>query len=300
MRIAVVLAFALVLGATPAAGQAGSARSERRSIWSGDSAGFAVRWSSSDILVTRIGLKGPPVYSARAVAERDWKERASETSNMTCGEERDVEILSVVGPVMSVLDSTGGYCEGTAHPWAVSRYVAIDLEKSTAATVVGARLTDYFSERDVLAALLADRLVKASVSSSKRPSPTRLTELLTVTAEFPIRVGDCEFELDERSLSSFAFHHLQKDRVAIRLALPYRHEACRGLVAQLGLLLPLPERLKEALARANVRRAGFLMKDQDKVSRGLSTSFETSYGPAVGTPRVRAAHSTTTPFQNAT
>jgi hypothetical protein len=224
------------------------------------------------------------VYSARAVAEAGWRERSKQLHESHCREEREFELLSVVGSVASVLESAGGYCEGTAHPWASSRFTTIDFARSSPQAPVRVAITDVFPEPDVVAALLRDRHVAAAVAASGRTPPKTLAALVTVIADSPIRVGDCEFDFDERALSGFAFHHIAGGRVAVRIALPYRHEVCRGMVAQLGLLLPVPASLAKALARANSRAEGFLMKDQERVSRGLSTSFSTTYGPPSKVP----------------
>jgi hypothetical protein len=199
---------------------------------------------------------------------------------MRCSEDREFELLSVVGRIASVLDSSGGYCAGTAHPWASSVFRAIDLSRSATDAPVQIALTEVFPERDVLAALLADRFVKAALAAAGQATPKSVAQLVEALKDSPVRAGDCEFTFDERALTGFAFHHRERERVAVRLSLPHRHEACRGMNTQLGLLLPVPEDLEGSLARADARTAGFLMKDQARVSRGLSTSLETSYGPA--------------------
>jgi hypothetical protein len=279
MRVVSILVLAFAVSfPTGAEGQT-SRRNRAEAIWKGQSAGFLITWTTSDLVATRIGSKGTPAYSARAVAEKSWAEHKADATDMRCGEDREFGIVSVVGIVVTLLDSSGGFCEGTAHPWATSRYVTIDLAQSSKDAPVPARLTDVFPERDVVTALLADKLVKSALSGSPNATPKTLLELTTALAGSPLRAGDCEFEFDDRAMTGFAFHHIEGDRVAVRVALPYRNEVCRGMITQLGLLLPIPRHLKEAIEKANDRTAGFLMKDQERVSRGLSTSFETSYGP---------------------
>jgi hypothetical protein len=70
------------------------------------------------------------------------------------------------------------------------------------------------------------------------------------------------------------------DRVAVRIALPYRHEVCRGQMTQLGLDLPMPDRLRAELVQAAGQRAGFLLRDLPAIAAGQQTVFQLSASPS--------------------
>jgi hypothetical protein len=79
----------------------------------------------------------------------------------------------------------------------------------------------------------------------------------------------------EHLVRSFAFHHVSGDRVAIRVGIPYATEVCRGTLHQIGLLLPIPEALRQDLERARTGEAGFLMADREgHGALELSASWE--------------------------
>jgi len=58
-------------------------------------------------------------------------------------------------------------------------------------------------------------------------------------------------------LTSFAFHHIKGDQVAVRVGLSHSYEVCRGTFAQVGLYLtPQAELMKQLKA---AQAAGLLM-----------------------------------------
>ena len=134
------------------------------------------------------------------------------------------------------------------------------------------KLTDYFPEKAVFQALLADPGVKKALARREPPlpqSPRSLGELYASFKDEPLDDGECSYELPEDFLTRFAFHHLEEGNVAIRLALPCLGRGLPGpFYLELDLLLPVPETLKEPLALAQTRKAGFLMQDQRRHSGG--------------------------------
>ena len=152
-------------------------------------------------------------------------------------------ILSIVGPYVSYQGMSDGYTQGTAHPWHV---VYFKTKNITTGELV--KLTDLFSERDVLKVLLDDTVIKKGL---KGRSPKTLDEL------FQQMAGRCDFYLDWESLSHFVFHHGKGDMVAVRLGLSHGCEAARGKFTQLGFYLPIPQELRSSLLIAEQK--GLLM-----------------------------------------
>ncbi|MEA2174920.1 MAG: hypothetical protein QOD00_2512 [Blastocatellia bacterium] len=135
------------------------------------------------------------------------------------------------------------------------------------------QLTDYFAEADILKALLADTIIQKALKSSGKPRPQTLAALMKAVYLQSVPVGECDYELSDDLLTRFAFHHLENERVAVRLGLSHAVETCRGSLVELGILLPIPAALKQPLLRAQSGTAGFLMKDQKKIAREQITSF---------------------------
>ena len=159
--------------------------------------------------------------------EQQWDNTESEFSG---------KVLSIVGPYVSYKISSHGYSQGAAHPWAVSHFDTINISTGKKAT-----LTDIFEAKDIYHALIKDNVI---VKALKGATPKNLPELLAKVD------GGCDFYFSKKSLSNFAFHHVNKNRVAVRLGLSHGCEVQRGNLTQIGFYLPIPNQLKEQLTRA--------------------------------------------------
>ena len=136
------------------------------------------------------------------------------------------------------------------------------------------KLTDYFAEQDVLQALLADRVVQKAIAGLNRPTlPRTLAELPELFAPNDYALGDLDSELRPDFLTRFAFHDVEGNKIAVRLGLPPHSGPSRTEHQQLGLLLPIPESLRQDSALAASRRQGFLMLDAARISTGRATTF---------------------------
>lgn len=176
-------------------------------------------------------------------------------------------VLSVVGPWVSYEDSSSGYTGG-AHPYANRIYVTEDVTKGKDAF----SLLDVFPEKEVLKALKADGYVRKYKGDPKAFEGAKTVEALLASLQAGEDCVGFEYGLDNVK-RSVAFHHLEGDKVAVRIAFGYAAEMCRGNMYVVGLLLPIPESLRPALERANTRQEGFLMKDA-KAVKAPSVRFD--------------------------
>lgn len=133
-------------------------------------------------------------------------------------------MLSIVGTVVTFKHTTFGYCGG-AHNLADTRFVSIDLAKGGAPV----RPVDLFDEAKLDEALAADSAWQKAQKNG---------------GEF-----ECIWLTRKNTLGgAFAFHHLEDGKVAIRIGVgDYAAGACRGQYIQLGLYVPVPERLEQDL-----------------------------------------------------
>jgi hypothetical protein len=166
-----------------------------------------------------------------------------------------------VGPVVSIreesylLQGDGTGSSGDAG------FLSLDLSKGGKP----ADLRDYFPESAILSALLSDSLVAEGMKRRNARIPATLPELIKALTDDQ----DEEFHsFDPDLLKHFAFHHLEGDRVAVRLTGWIGYGAGHSTLVQLGILLPIPGSLKAALEGASRGTGGFLMKDQKKISGG--------------------------------
>lgn len=262
-------------------------RAAEQAIWSGTSASYTIQWTTGDLAARSANSATTAIFSARQMARKDFAD-IEKDSDVHCEYERTFKLLSVVGSIISYEDDYGLYCEQTAHPANESRFVAVDLSKPANANrgkdeslLPGnvAKLTDYFPADVILKALLADAIIQKALAGKR---PRTLAELMKLIGdEFPTVADDEKlcFTLDPDLLTRFAFHHLEGDKVAVRLGLSGTG-VCRGNLTQIGLLLPIPAALKEALAKAETGSEGFLINRKIGAGRETSFSFETKKRPS--------------------
>ena len=244
--VPLALCAATWAGAQPA-GSAGAP------LWSGSAAGYRVEWTTADLRV-RHGAAPLPVFSVRA----QWQARAGSVGRCTGG--NALALQSVVGPLLSFREQSDGQCEGSAQPWAWVRLVAVDVSRGGQP----ASLTDVFPEALLLEALLADKRVQEALNSGAAgPAPATLAALVQRIADYPSE--DCRWGFSPDLLSRFAFHRVNRERVAVRIGLSHGCEVARGSFTQLELVLPVPPAWRDALERAGRRQGGFLMQDAPKL-----------------------------------
>lgn len=228
------------------------------SFWSGPSGGFQFQWTQTNITVSPVDAPTKILYSAVRLFKKQTEKNLGD-ANQT------LQLLSVVGPLMSVESYDYHYYKGTAHPSSYSRFTAIDFRHPNRV----AQLSDYFLPEEIRQALLQDKLVQRQLGKH-HPAPT-LDGLVRQLADLNIDLNICEYGFDKDLLSRFAFYQIQGDKVAVRLGLSYGGELCRGQLTQLGLLLPIPATLKADLNQAATQQTGFLMKDAPKGETMLAT-----------------------------
>ena len=220
--------------------------------WQGASGGYAIRWGADDIVAAPHERPSDRVYSARDDIARELRE-AHGSDLPFRPYERHLQLLSVVGPYVSLSETVVYTNPGT---YKAEQYRTVDLRDPRKRV----SLTDVFPERELLRALLADRVV-AGMLEGARGKPATLAEL---QERLRSRAGERrqgEVYFPDDWLSRFAVHHVTGDRVAVRVAVPYMSGMREETVRELGLSLLKPASLDRALADAAGRRAGFLMKD---------------------------------------
>lgn len=262
-------------------------------IWKGSAAGYELEWSTARITAVRaadrrvvLSTGGPlsPDPRAHVIEVEEGVE-----DEMDCSGDEKFALQSVVGRHVTVSVSTFDSCVGAAHPSVYQIWIPMDLDERASSQSVDVRrdgtnepresvaLTDLFRQEDVFDALRSDRYVQKALRESKVDTPGNLTELVAALAS----EAGCEFGFDTDMLSRFAFHHLEGDKVAVRLGISNQSaHACNKGITELGLLLPIPDALRGPLEDANARRSGFLMKDRKKIAgdRTAGSSYETG-GP---------------------
>lgn len=281
-----------------AAPKAAPPRDADRPIWAGEFDGIRIGWTTSDLYVhsgrdtrklfTPLAKKGFEDFIA-LLADEDQADAAA--PGVACDYKRTFKVLSVVGTLLSFEDRYYAFCGG-AHPTVDRRFTTVNLaggagdlrydvgEETSLMDVNLARpgravkLTDYFDEGDILRALLSDPVVKDAFAGEDAPEPPQaLEDLPKRLADNFYRLGESGFELRPDYMTRFAFHHIEGDKVAVRLGLPPHYGANHALHRQLGLMLPIPASLRKQLVSASNQQNGFLMQDASKIANGRVTTL---------------------------
>ncbi|MFN3428739.1 MAG: hypothetical protein ACK46X_02170 [Candidatus Sericytochromatia bacterium] len=209
--------------------------------WQGTSAGHAIRWTNRDLTFA------PGGFSLRKASLQEHSEM-----DAGCESAHTASLLSVVGPIVSRQEGRGGFCPGTAHPYAERTMAAVDLSKGAKP----ASLEQYFPSGQILSALLADRIIQQALSGEARPKT-----LGALIGALEGKMGpECAYGFSSDMLSRYAFHHVKGNRVAVRIGLSHGCEANRGGLTQLGVYLPIPASLAAPLKAAATGKQGFLME----------------------------------------
>ncbi|MCB1325695.1 MAG: hypothetical protein H7A21_13780 [Spirochaetales bacterium] len=262
---------------------------EDEPIWSGTSSGRQIEWTTTDL---RVRAGETVMFSVREdyrrEFEREWFPMAAENYSelhevmpaATCTDARAATLLSLVGPYLSYQNFRAGFCF-QAHPYETNEFQVLDLSGDRPRSV---SLTEIFPEQAIFEALHADTIVQRSLRQIQAEPIRNLDELMATlerwNSEGPPE-STCAYRFDPDMLEHFAFHHLDGDRVAVRIGLPYGCEVMRGTITQLGLYLPVPDNLRAALQAADSRSPGMLMQDISEISDGRAACLYVNYPPVM-------------------
>ena len=231
-------------------------------IWSGESGGARIDWTTEGIF-----LQPPSAQAFKAFEKFEWLKNVGRR----CEAEQDARVLSVVGPIVSYELSEEWFCELAAHPTGNTVYSAVDAAHpcpwAPCSVEQKTSLTDLFPDADLFRALTADPIVRRQL-----PNPASRTTRDLVW-ELSASNTECQYAFHSDLLNRFAFHHIEGNRVAVRIGLSHGCEVAHGTLTQLGILLPIPPRLREALDHASTRVEGFLMRDSLLISNRQKTSI---------------------------
>lgn len=254
---------------------------QSRLIWADKSGGLTFRWTSADIQVRK--ASGKTLYSVRKQVRAEFRQEKPE--DRPDQYEVTLKILSVVGPVLSYAREDYRNRMSAAHPSFTFAFVSVDGRRPQKPLT----LTDLFPDTDVCKALLADKIVKeVLIQAGVESTPKTSAELANLLDGKVFGTGPT-YAFSADLLKHFAFHHIEGDKVAVRLLVRGAGGPSHSSSTQLGLLLPIPARLNRALRQAAAKTQGFLMQDSKTVARGAETKIvlesQSSRPPAaVGLP----------------
>ena len=248
--------------------------------WTVEPEGVTFEVTASDLRAWKGPATGAPSFSVAALLaekKKEFDDYAKEQARDLEGpdppeyglgisdESVTFEVLSIVGPVLSCRETSGGYTAGAAHPTGYQLVSVRDLARPDASL----RVADLFPEKAVVAALKADRWVRKFANPERGFARATTIEQLRATLDTDWaqeneggEEGDCSLDVsfDDSFGRMFYFHHVEKDRVAVRILVPPGSEWCNRANGpqEIGILLPIPESLRAHMGKAQRGEAGFL------------------------------------------
>jgi hypothetical protein len=268
----------ILVGAVLAWSFTGQAQSTgKKRVWSDSGLRFAI-----DEYDFRIARQGKRIFSAQKLLDaeledtrRSWSPDSPSAESIEIATfHSDLQPVSIVGTLVSLRSSGVSMVPGNPHdhPWETVTTRDFSAPNAQGDDWPGREvsLLDYWTERQLLRALLSDRYLGKFLPAEAKPSTlASLWQLVANARPAPEDDEDaCNYDvsIDEWLLRSFAFLRISGDRVAVRIWLSGRSAICRATSKQLGLWLPIPKRLREPIARADRQQLGFLMKDVKRLA----------------------------------
>ena len=244
-------------------------------IWQSQNDYLDIRWTETDITATKNGKR---LFSARALAQKEFEaDFITDNSNASpdCQYDREFTLLSLIGNIASFKETESVKCQGLAEPSTETRLTAYDLAHADSKM----ELTRFFTESDILKALLAEPLIEKALAEANTTHPSTLQTLYEALEWSDIPFKGCEYQLPQDFLNQFAVYYIKKNKVAIRLNLPAStFSSCDSRNIQLGFYLPIPSSEKTLFNQVRRGYKGFLKTRKRKSVYGKSTqvSFSTA------------------------
>lgn len=182
---------------------------------------------------------------------------------------------AVVGDIVSYEHESGIICGTASGEW---RYVTIDVAKPKRFL----DLSDFFTDDQILRAFLADPQLSSDVQKSITERkldaiPTTLKELSAFLTKYDYQIynGNSYFQSDY--LTRFAFHHVEGETICVRVSATSTSTAGRANHQYAEIFLPIPDKLRDALRKADAGNEGFLMKDSATKVGTKPAEFESRF-----------------------
>ncbi len=242
--------------------------------WQGTSEGFNIRWTDKDIYVEKDG-KTQKLFSTYVDYLFSQQTPKLKSLKIYCSSRISANILSIVGNLMTIEINNMTFCPPEAHPSDEPLWIVVDLNKLENAKFNkpfgnSIKLTDIFSDKDVLEAMLENEEIKQAMNEiDTNYKPKTAIELArwfrikeeTWDSDKVSYYGDTanfarKGQLNENSLSDFSFEKVEDDYVFVNLGLQPVNRSSD--LPTLSVKLKIPDKIKHNFESANSKQNGFL------------------------------------------
>ncbi|MCA1624500.1 MAG: hypothetical protein LC768_07465, partial [Acidobacteria bacterium] len=289
-----------------------------KKIWNGESDGFKIRWTTKDIYVeSDKGVEKVFSYYTERLFEKNYKYEREYSEKLgkyiqtkkilemeNCSVWFDGEIASLVGSTMTIETEVFLACGIMQY---YKHLVVLNLNKPKSFKLISdtkedeefvgssVKLTEFFSDEQILEALLKNNKVRAAIEKiDKEFKPKNTSELIEWFEKKDKELYELDNDkrdwgmedvsfgedyngrLTRRLHSGFAFDRLENGKVIVKVGLNNTHKS--HMLPSLELEFNVPEKLRKELELANSKQQGFLYKDrvEDFSSQEFNTAQEKS------------------------
>lgn len=196
-----------------------SAEEKGQLLWSGKSGNFYLRWTTRDLTLSKDGGADRISFWRNTVAS-NFEELRKQSQSKKCDYTRSLDVLSIVGNLLSIRDSLLLIC-GT--PSRFGDYVTFDLTKTpvlptlhSAEKIDRIRLNDLFSEEEIIVALQSSRIGRRLSRELKRNGSQGLDRVMQTAVDL---LQESESAMTSSELADFSFIEFDEKRAIVRLHL---------------------------------------------------------------------------------
>lgn len=264
-------------------------------IWHGKSAGYTIAWMSKNISASKLeNINTEESFNLKdcieSVFEKQRQELIKETGNVgQCNLATYYKIVSVVGQYLCLHEQFLGVYEATKS-LSKKTFRTIDLAKATKKSPLPHSIDDYeilltdiASEQAIIAALLANPLIRQAlrtkgieeIVTAKKNAFSSIKDFIDTMQERNVVIEDASgnknysFNID---LRNFVIHHTN-GTMGVRLLLP-NPTILADMPLQLDLHISISDSvLQRALENADTKTEGFLMDKRNPTLKETTTIF---------------------------
>ncbi len=199
------------------------------------SPGYRIILTSSDLIVVQ-DTSAKNAFSAQRWIRQELHDFVSGNLNrsISCNYRQRIEVVSLVGPLLSLRETFQADCPPEAHPSGETRFFTLNLARATQQSHNRQRpvaLTSLFSSKDILAKLIQSPILQSLIPS--RPPRSLHALLNSLNGQFSNEVGLC-FVVTDDLMSRSVLTSIKDNAISIQIGLPGAGQ-CRSNVTPVSL-----------------------------------------------------------------
>lgn len=226
--------------------------------WMGTIGSTDYHWNGKDLFVGRKRAKKVGIFSQAANKYRESFPKAGGK----CDVGSFFSLSAIAGDLVGYEHESGFggiNCGVESGEW---RYGTVDVSN----TARFLDLRNFFTEEQLLRAFLANPQLSSDIQKSIDEKkldavPATLEDLSVFLTRYDYQIFDGNSYFKPDYLQRFVFHHVDGETICVRVSATSTSTAGRAIHDYAEIYLPIPDRLRLWLQKADAGDDGFLMKD---------------------------------------